>query len=103
MNHNKQYCCELMDIFLEDERIPIIYYEAVKEYDIPLLYKGKITALQGIDYCPWCGKRLPKSLNDEWFSILKSEYGLDDPHSKEQEKLVPEEFMTDQWWKKRGL
>ncbi|HSC25213.1 MAG TPA: hypothetical protein VLB80_03300 [Candidatus Babeliales bacterium] len=56
-----------------------------------------------INYCPWCAKPLPKDLRDEWLEVLKEEYDLDDPDSKEQKKLVPEEFKTDEWWKKRGL
>jgi hypothetical protein len=67
------------------------------------LYKGKITAIQVLDYCPWCGNKLPGYLRNEWFETLAKEYNLDDPDSKEQAKLIPEEFHTDEWWKKRGL
>ena len=55
-----------------------------------------------INYCPWCGAELPKVLSDEWFDILEEEYGIEDPTNEEKDK-VPEEFKTDEWWKKRGL
>lgn len=96
-----------MDLFLEDIRIPIQYAPSYREYDILMLENGNcrknMLAVQGIDYCPWCSKKLPKSLRNKWFEMLEKNYDLDDPDSEEQEKLVPEEFKTDEWWKKRGL
>ncbi len=103
MNKKIVHCCELMDEFLEDIRIPLNYDPVFREYLMPLSYRGKITALQGLDYCPWCGTKLPKSVREEWFDILEKEYGIDHPRYDEQEKLIPEEFKTDEWWKKRGL
>jgi hypothetical protein len=103
MNKKMAYCCDLMASFLDDIRIPLVYSPIYREYSIPLLYKGKTTALQRIFYCPWCNTKLPTSLRSEWFSILKDEYNLDDPWDKEEEKLVPGEFKTDEWWIKRKL
>ena len=94
------HCCKLMNEFLNDQ---IGYDPSFREYFIPLCYKSRITAIQCLDYCPWCGQKLPPRLRNEWFEILEKEYGLDDPDSKEQEKLVPAEFHTDEWWKTRGL
>ena len=106
MNEKTTHCCDLMDLLLKDIRVPIIYEPAWREYSIIMLEDGKkrgeMAAVQGIEHCPWCGKTLPKSLRDEWFSILEKEYNLDDPYYKEQEKLIPEEFHTDEWWIKRG-
>ena len=103
INHNEQHCCELMDMFSVDPRIPLLYSSMYREYYIPLIYKGEITAQQSLFYCSWCAKQLPQSLRDEWFDILEKEYGLDDPWGLEQEKLIPKEFNTDEWWKKKGL
>jgi hypothetical protein len=88
---------------INDQRIQIGYDPTTRDYFIPLLYKEKITALQCLYYCPWCGKKLPDSLNNTWFSILEKEYNLDDPDGKEQKQLIPEEFKTDKWWIKRNL
>ena len=105
MHKNGAHSCDLIDLFLEDPRIPIYYDSTYREYYIPLLKKNRniITAAQCIDYCPWCGTKLPKSVREEWFDILEKEYGIDHPRYDEQEKLIPEEFKTDEWWKKRGL
>ena len=97
------HCCSLITDSINDERIQIGYEPIAREYFIPLLYKGKITSLQCLYFCPWCGRSLPKSLNDTWYNLLQEEHGLDDPDYKEQEKLIPEEFKTDEWWRKRGL
>jgi len=97
------HCCKLMTDFLEDTRIPLIYYDQYREYNIPLLYKNKITAVQGLVFCPWCGAKLPQRLRANWFDTLKNEYGIDDPRNEKQEQLIPAEFQTDEWWIKRGL
>jgi len=103
LNPQQIHCCASMNIFLQDKRMFLNYSSTYREYDIPLLYKRQATALQGITYCPWCSKKLPKSLRHEWFVILEKEYGINDPFDREQEKLIPEEFNSDEWWKKRGL
>lgn len=59
-----------------------------------------------IEYCPFCGKKLPKSLYPE--GTLYKEYGEDylDLYCDKDKRLPPEirrEFDTDEWWKKRGL
>jgi hypothetical protein len=56
-----------------------------------------------LSFCPYCGTKLPKELSDEWFDILEDEYGLDNPVGLDQEPKIPAEFLTDEWWKKRGL
>jgi hypothetical protein len=60
-------------------------------------------ARQGVDYCPWCGTKLPESLFDTRFDILEKEYGIDSPYDDKQKDKIPAEFLTDEWWKKRGL
>jgi hypothetical protein len=43
------------------------------------------------------------NLRKKWRSILKKEYHIEDPWEASYEGRVPPEFMTDEWWKKRGL
>ena len=56
-----------------------------------------------IYYCPFCGAKLPIRLDPD--DCILEEYGEDylrynnDP----KYKAPPEEFKTDEWWKKRGL
>jgi hypothetical protein len=47
-----------------------------------------------IEFCPWCGERLPKSRRDEWFGKLEK-LGIYDPWSTE----VPDKYQTDEWYK----
>ena len=97
------HCCKLMDEFLKDKRIPILYSPTTREYSLPLSYKKNITAVQNLVYCPWCGIKFKKSLRHEYFDILEQEYRLDDFDSPEQEKLILKEFKTDEWWKRRSF
>lgn len=54
--------------------------------------------------CPCCGKELPKSLASLWFKIVTTEFGVTDiSNQKQLAKKLPPEFLTEEWWKKRGL
>ncbi len=83
-----------MNDFLEDKRLPVLYFPKYREYNLTLINSN---AVQGINFCPWCGKKLPKDLRDIYYDILESEYSnLDDEN-------IPAEFHNEEWWKKRGL
>jgi hypothetical protein len=89
------HACELMNLFIDDPKVPIEYYPIMREYRLHLKHSpGK----QGIYYCPWCGSKLPESLRDSYFETLENLYGED--FSRDN---APAEFQTDEWWKKRGL
>jgi hypothetical protein len=49
-------------------------------------------------YCPFCCKKLPEDLVDAHFDAIRDENGDGRPLDP-----LPEEFKTDEWWKKRGL
>lgn len=95
-----EHCCALMADFIDDKRIPIDYTPSLREYYIPLVRK---TAKQLMFYCPWCGVKLPTSLRDEWFDILRNEYSIDDLCDTKNEDSFLQEFKSDIWWKKRKL
>ena len=96
-----EHCCKDMDFHLKAEEIYLDYYPYDRTYFIP--YKRKFGGgIQTIQYCPWCGKKLPKSLRDELFETLEKECDLD-INFLEFKKKAPKEFQTDEWWKKRGL
>ncbi len=87
--------------FYSDDRStnPIVMYKPrVREY----LISHSEEVGTHMEYCPYCGKKMPKTLWNEWYSILKKEYGIIDPLVDDEDK-VPKEFWTDEWWKKRGL
>ena len=88
------HCCRAMASRLEGGDVAIVYEDRFRQYGIDHRSGG----IQLIDFCPWCGTRLPKDLVDEWFGILEQELRLepDDP-------AVPEEMQTSDWWRRRGL
>ena len=99
------HCCDTMDRILQRGMSALEYSAPIRSYRILEFYKGKVQIIaNGIRYCPWCGTKLPKSLYDKQEEILENEYKLTDTwEGGEHYDLVPEEFKTDEWWKKRGL
>jgi hypothetical protein len=96
LNYRGPYCCVDVDWEIDDSMSVMKYCPQYREYQIQSV--GQLV----LDYCPFCGKKEPQSLRKKWFEILKSEYGLEDP-LKTDKKKIPAEFLTDEWWKKRGL
>ncbi|MFI4983868.1 MAG: DUF6980 family protein [Rickettsiales bacterium] len=95
-----EHCCNNMEYYVSENR-EISYDLELRRYVLRLA-NAKNATCQLLFYCPWCGTKLPTSLADKWFEILKVEYGLTDPIFDDAEK-IPKEFKTDEWWKKRGL
>ena len=58
-------------------------------------------------YCPFCGAKMPKLLyideNGDDIYIKAIEEALGKEFCDITEDEIPEEFKTDEWWKKRGL
>lgn len=76
--------------FVADERVPVSYDPQFREYSLPL---SGGSALQEIEYCPWCGADLPSSLRDAFFERME-ELGVDYPF-----ETPSEEFLDDTWWR----
>jgi hypothetical protein len=96
-------CCDSMFNLLDKNghdsfRSYINYFPIVRTYVI--YNKKELSDFIPMDYCPFCGIKFPKRLDEELTEILKSEYGL---NSWKDYKKAPPEFHTDEWWKKRGL
>ena len=90
MSHTvKSHCCDEMNFHLEQDDLPITYDALIIEYGIKYLDGG--SSVQLINYCPWCGKKLPESLRDKWFDTLHS-LGID-PFVDE----IPEPYNTPGW------
>ena len=95
-------CCEAMARLLDRGEL---YYDAVFGYigfyvksawNEPGVYYGK-----SADYCPFCGAKLHKDLTFEYYDELEKAVGKEYCDIKPEE--LPEEFKSDEWWKKRGL
>ena len=94
------HCCEQMDLLLEDPKVPIEYYPIAREYGLTL--RGS-SAVQLLYYCPWCGTKLPESVRDLFFQILREQYNIDPGFDIKNDPNIPPEFKSDEWWKKRSL
>ena len=53
-----EHCCLLMKKYLDDWRIPIDFDTETNLYFLPFVWP--YTTKQGLVYCPWCGKKLPR-------------------------------------------
>ncbi|HEY8937015.1 MAG TPA: hypothetical protein VIM65_17430 [Cyclobacteriaceae bacterium] len=69
----------------------IIYIRKFNEYGLKILDGG--TSSIKIDFCPWCGERLPESKRDMWFDELEK-LGINDPWSEP----IPDKYQTDEWY-----
>lgn len=93
-------CCETLQKYVNNCKTELNYYPAERQISIALAHG---LGREVLSYCPWCGTKLPNSLFDTRWDILENEYGIDDPYDTKQKKKIPAEFLTDEWWKKRGL
>jgi hypothetical protein len=90
------FCCEEMRYYIKDK---VINYNCIKRiYSLPF----KQTLGISLDYCPWCGNKLPSNLTEEFYEFLKRDHKIDLAHISEA-KRFPEEFQSDIWWIRRGL
>jgi hypothetical protein len=96
----KNHCCNQMNNFLDEKKVCVGYDPTIREYYINL---NGSNAIQIIQFCPWCGEKLPKNLSKEYFRILKKTYNIKHMLGIMDNPNIPEEFKTDEWWKKRGL
>jgi hypothetical protein len=103
----QEFCCEELEVLVEDPECYVKYIPYQREYVfyIPQYYitDGRLHMYFPISYCSWCGMQLPKNLSSEWYALVKEKFGLTDFAEIEVMKLLPEEFRTNQWWKKRKL
>jgi hypothetical protein len=128
-----EYCCEKLKDEIEEgaafTQNKLIVYDAPyrsygiidEESDSETLCKSYVP----MTYCPFCGKKFPPDLVEKWSDVIWEELGpeyLIESEAEAQKSLcefqereyvpdldlpeakpLPEEFKTDEWWKKRGL
>ena len=59
-----------------------------------------------IKYCPFCGTKQPQELSYEYWETIINEIGPEYYPADENydpDRPLPNEFLTSEWWKKRGL
>ena len=99
-------CCEKMDFFVNQKcdvhnniyecpDIIILYEDRYDEYGIIIHDSGE--SYIKIEFCPWCGKKLPKSKRELWFQELENK-GYENPFEED----IPEEFNSSKWWENKN-
>jgi len=104
-----KFCCERMDRFTNDLRIPISYIDTFNVYKLHELEQSNLLEDYLIEkdvkhfgkilkFCPLCGKALPKSLFQKWkkriFTINKANCFKDKITWLENN---PTEFKSSKW------
>jgi len=101
-----KHCCERMTQQVEYKcpqhadpfdcyRVLICYIAEWDEYGIIEHGESGNHVYIKIEFCPFCGVKLPESKSDLWFDKLEA-MGVDpqDPDG------IPKEFRTDEWYRK---
>lgn len=81
-----------------DQNDQAVYFSSkFNEYGIPIHdgENGRATSYILIQYCPWCGKKLPDSMREEWFERLES-LGFESPF--EDFDKIPSEYKSSEWY-----
>ena len=81
---------------LDEGKLPINYSPRLREFSINL---SRTSAVQLLNFCPWSGKKFPRSVRTEYCDILESR-GIDPPIDS---KLTPDDMRDESWWIERGL
>jgi hypothetical protein len=84
--------------YLADQDVPLKYSPYHREYQIVAKSDGFVIT---IDYCPWCGTKLPNSLRNVWGERLDA-LGFLDPYGEDRAS-VPDAFWSDSWWREAKL
>ena len=104
------FCCkEIYEVLLGEGdgkcELWFDYNPVIRSYALVVRpeYGGTVCLIK---YCPWCGKKFPKELLDEFIKELKEELKIKGDvglGELEQRADIPSEFKSDEWWKKRKL
>lgn len=98
------FCCKTLENFCKQGDY-VKYDPCDRSFSIFKVGNSQIGIC--IDYCPFCGEKLPVNLIDTREQVIQKELGIDYVPSYSTfdnlDAMLPEEFKTDEWWKKRGL
>ena len=73
----------------------VTYIEKFDEYGL-IIHDGGWSFLE-INFCPWCGAKLPESKRAEWFTRLEA-IGIESDDDE-----PPDEFKSGAWWRGTDL
>jgi hypothetical protein len=86
-------------LFRSDKNVSELHFNycpIFREYSID--YKEEYGGgSQLINFCPWCGTKLPSSLREEFFNTLKKEHNIEVGIGDYDQRVdIPSEFRTDE-------
>lgn len=93
MCRNINFNCENHSNPFKCSDILIYYNEKWNEYGLIIHDSG--TSYITINYCPWCGKKLPDSKADTWFDELEK-LGFTNHFSED----IPKKYTSAEWYLK---
>lgn len=86
-----KHCCDHMQMMIDEEK-SIVFIPEFREYGVPIRDGGNSFLV--MEYCPWCGSKLPASLREEYFDLLEKS-GISYPCPKD---LLPVAMRSEKWW-----
>jgi hypothetical protein len=99
-----EYCCEKMKQHMKSDNFDLYYDKQMAE--TYLVSRGGYIIYWRFDFCPFCGTEI-KNKWEHYNITIENELGIDMKdflyNMEKLYELIPEEFQTDEWWKKRGL
>ena len=81
-------CCKEMENAIDEEAV--LFIAKFREWGIPVPDGG--SSFLALQFCPWCGVKLPSSLRDAWFDKAE-ELDIDPPYED-----MPAEYHSEKWW-----
>lgn len=90
----ERHDCKGMRVALDPEVGSLVYTAKFREFGVPIRDGGSSVLI--IEFCPFCGARLPASLRDRWFDELDA-LGLEPG-----DDAIPRPMLTDEWWRTGG-
>ena len=91
MQYSVDFHCDVHDDFACGDKL-ILYVPKFDEYGI-IIHDGGVSFIQ-INFCPFCGTKLPNSKRDNWFELMEK-LGIDT-----DEDEIPEIYQNYGWWLK---
>ncbi len=90
MKRTVEYRCEQHSDSYECPDNLVVYIEKFDEFGLIVHDGGHSFSV--IQYCPWCGQKLPDSKRDRWFDELEAK-GIDPA-----ENDIPPEYQDRSWY-----
>ncbi|WP_369228014.1 hypothetical protein AB5J52_47980 [Streptomyces sp. R39] len=89
MNSHLNWRCDEHDDAFDCPDALVDFSAKFQEYGL-IIHDGGTSSIT-MDFCPWCGRRLPESQRDRWFDELER-LGIDPGEDR-----LPAEFQDARW------